>query len=275
MKLNKVTDRVYANWDGETGGNVGIIELSETSIAVDAQYPGSARKFREAIPKASVKPLSHLLLTHVHGDHVFGNMVFKDLEIVSHRRLWEKMESSLKNEWTPENLQKMLDTYKRDAPERWWLFEGLEIVLPTTTFTDRCEIEDVQFVHYGGHSDCSSIVYLPDEKVIYAGDLLFVGRFPWAGDPTADPDKWIKAFEGMLNMDIEKIIPGHGPLCDLDEVEKQLGWMKEVKWIMQGLIGDGATEEEAISYAYRELYPTDRPEWQKRSYARWFKVWSK
>jgi len=83
---------------------------------VDAQYPGSARKFREAIPKVSSKPLSHLLLTHIHGDHVFGNMVFKDLEIVSHRRLWEKMEESLRNEWTPENLQKMLDTYKRDAP---------------------------------------------------------------------------------------------------------------------------------------------------------------
>ena len=275
MKLNKVTDRVYANWDGETGGNVGIIELSETAIAVDAQYPGSARKFRDAIPKVSSKPLSHLLLTHIHGDHVFGNMMFKDLEIVSHRRLWEKMEESLKNEWAPENLQKMLDTYKRDAPERWWLFEDLEIVVPTTTFTEKCEVEDVQFINYGGHSDCSSVVYLPDEKVMFAGDLLFVGRFPWAGDPTADPDSWIAAFEAMMKMDIDKIIPGHGPLCDIDEVEKQLGWMKEIRWIMQGLIGDWATEEEAVSYAYREITPTDRPEWQKRSYARWYKVWSK
>ena len=50
--------------------------------------------------------------------------------------------------------------------------------------------------------------------------------------------------------------------------------MKEVRWIMQGLIADGASEEEAVSYAYRELYATDRPEWQKRSYARWYKVWA-
>ncbi len=193
MKLNKVTDRVYANWDGETGGNVGVIELSETSIAVDAQYPGSAKKFRAAIPKVTDKPLSHLLLTHVHGDHVFGNMVFKDLEIVSHRRLWEKMEASLKNEWTPENLQKMLDTYKRDAPERWWLFEGLEIVVPTTTFKDKCEIEDVEFIHFGGHSDCSSIVYLPDEKVLYAGDLLFVG-IDYFCCPTLSPTPLFQCF---------------------------------------------------------------------------------
>jgi len=136
MKLSKVSDRVYANWDGETGGNVGIVVLDDRVLVVDAQYPGSARRFREAITKVTDKPLSHLLLTHVHGDHVFGNMVFEDLEIVSHRRLWEKMEKSLKNEWAPGKFEKMPETYRRDAPERWWLFEGLRIVVPTTTFTE-------------------------------------------------------------------------------------------------------------------------------------------
>ncbi len=274
MKLHKVSSRVYANCEGETGGNVGIIELEDSNLVVDAQYPGSARKFRVAIPKVTKKPLSHLLLTHVHGDHVFGNMVFKDLEIVSHRRLWEKMETSLKNEWAPGNLEKMLETYRKDAPERWWLFEGLEIVLPTITFTEKWEIEGIEFTNHGGHSDCSSTVYVPDDKTLFAGDLLFVGRFPWAGDPTANPDKWIEAFQSVLKMDIETIVPGHGPLCDLEEVKRQLAWMKEVRWIMQGLIEDGASEEEAISYDYRGLYPTDRPEWQKRSYARWYNVWS-
>ncbi len=274
MKLHKVSSRVYANCDGETGGNVGIIKLEDSNLAVDAQYPGSARKFRVAIPKVTKKPLSHLLLTHVHGDHVFGNMVFKDLEIVSHRRLWEKMETSLKNEWAPGNLEKMLETYRKDAPERWCLFEGLEIVLPTITFTEKWEIEGIEFTNHGGHSDCSSTVYVPDDKTLFAGDLLFVGRFPWAGDPTANPDKWIEAFQSVLKMDIETIVPGHGPLCDLEEVKRQLAWMKEVRWIMQGLIEDGASEEEAISYDYRGLYPTDRPEWQKRSYARWYNVWS-
>jgi hypothetical protein len=51
--------------------------------------------------------------------------------------------------------------------------------------------------------------------------------------------------------------------------------MKEIKWIMQGLIEDRATEAEATSYPYRELYSTDRPEWQKRSYAQWYKVWKR
>jgi glyoxylase-like metal-dependent hydrolase (beta-lactamase superfamily II) len=273
MKLSKVSDRVYANWDGETGGNVGIIALDDTVLVVDAQYPGSAKRFREAIPRVTGKPLSHLLLTHVHGDHVFGNMVFKDLEIVSHRRLWEKMENSLGNEWAPGNLEKMLKTYKRDAPERWWLFEGLRIVLPTTTFTDRWEKDGVEFIHTGGHTDCSSIVYVPEDKTLFAGDLLFVERFPWAGDPTANPDTWIEAFQKILGMDVENIVPGHGPLCSRGEVERQLKWMKEVRWIMKGLIEEGASEEEVLNYKYPELYPTDRPEWQKRSWARWYQHW--
>jgi len=64
MKLSKVSDRVYANWDGETGGNVGIVVLDDRVLVVDAQYPGSARRFRESITKVTDKPLSHLLLTH-------------------------------------------------------------------------------------------------------------------------------------------------------------------------------------------------------------------
>jgi cyclase len=273
MRLSKVSERVYANWDGETGGNVGVVVLDDRVLVVDAQYPGSARRFREAIPRVTEKPLSHLLLTHVHGDHVFGNMVFEDLEIVSHRRLWEKMEDSLENEWAPGNLEKMLETYRRDAPERWWLFEGLRIVVPTTTFTDRWETDGVEFIHTGGHTDCSSVVYVPEDGTLFAGDLLFVGRFPWAGDSTADPDAWIGAFQRIIEMDVEKIVPGHGPLCDLGEVERQLRWMKEVRWIMRGLIEEGASEEEALDYRYPELYATDRPEWQKRSWARWYQHW--
>ena len=273
MKLNMVSRRVFANWDGETGGNVGIVKLDDETLVVDAQYPGSARRFREAIARVSDKPMSHLLLTHVHGDHVFGNMVFEDLEIVSHRRLWEKMESSLGNEWTPGNLEKMLETYRRDAPERWWLFEGLRIVLPTTTFTDRWERGGVEFIHTGGHTDCSSIVYVPEDRTLHAGDLLFVNRFPWAGDATADLDKWIEAFQRILEMDVEKIVPGHGPLCGRDEVERQLRWMKEVRWIMRGLIEDGASEEEATEYKYPELYPADRVDRLKRSWSRWYQHW--
>jgi glyoxylase-like metal-dependent hydrolase (beta-lactamase superfamily II) len=273
MKLHRVSDRIYANWDGETGGNVGIIELDDKVLVVDAQYPGSAKKFREAIREVSDKPLSHLILTHIHGDHVFGNQVFEDLMIVSHMNLKKKMEHGLENEWTPDRLDKMLENIKKDTPERWWLFEGLKIVPPSVGYEKKYTVEDIEIIYTGGHTDCSSIIYDPLTKTLFAGDLLFVGRFPWAGDPTANPDTWIDAFKTILEMDVEKIIPGHGPLCEKDEVKKQLNWFKTMRDEMKGLISDGATEDQVADHMYPILYPTDRPEWQKRSFRRWYQVW--
>lgn len=273
MKLHRVSDRIYANWDGETGGNVGIIELDDKVLVVDSQYPGSAKKFREAIEEVSNKPLSHLLLTHIHSDHVFGNQIFEDLEIVSHINLKKKMEYGLQNEWTPDRLRQMLENIKKDTPERWWLFEGLKIVTPSIGFEKKYKVDDIEIIHTGGHTDCSSIVHDTLTKTLFTGDLLFIQRFPWAGDPTAHPDTWIDAFKTILEMEVEKIVPGHGPLCNPKEVKKQLNWFKTMREEMKGLIADGATEDQVANHMYPVLYPTDRPEWQKRSFKHWYQVW--
>ncbi len=275
MRLDRVSERIYANWEGLTGGNVGIIVMEGSVAAVDAQYPVSAADFRKNIPTVTEKPVTNLLLTHVHGDHVFGNQAFEDCEIVSHYRLKERMEESLRNEWAPGNLEKMLEDVRRNRPERAYLFEGLRIVLPTTIFEEAWGVDGVEMIHTGGHTDCSSVVYVPEDRVLFAGDLIFAKTFPWAGDPTADPDAWTEAFERMLSMDVEAIVPGHGPLCDLEEVEAQLEWFEAVREEMRGLIEDGASEEEAISHkGYPEFYESqgDRRE---RSLSHWYRFWSK
>ena len=275
MRLDKVTDRIYTNCDGETGGNVGIVVMDDGVAAVDAQYPVSAYDFRESIPSVTGKPVTHLLLTHVHGDHVFGNQAFEDCVIVSHRRLKERMAESLKNEWAPGNLEGMLEDVKKNRPERAWLFEGLRIVLPSETFDERYTLDGMEMINLGGHTDCSSVVYVPDEKVLFAGDQIFAETFPWAGDPTADPDAWIEAFKKMLAMDVDVIVPGHGPLCGKGEIETQLAWFEAVRDEMKALIADGVSSEDAIHHdGYPDFYESqgDRRE---RSLRHWYAVWSK
>jgi len=275
LRLDKVSERVYANCDGVTGGNVGIVVLEDRVIAVDAQYPGSAKGFRASIPSVTDRPVTHLLLTHVHGDHVFGNQAFEDCEIVGHVRVKEKMEENLRTEWAPGNLEKMLENIKVTRPERAWLFEGLKIVLPTKTFKDRYGLDGIEVIHTGGHSDCSSIVYVPEDRTLFAGDLVFAKTFPWAGDPTASPDDWIEAFKRILGMDVDTIVPGHGPLCDKDEIRTQLAWFEAAKSTMARLIAEGASEEEVVNYdGYPEFYEStgDR---MARSLRTWYKVLSK
>lgn len=275
MKLEKVSNSVYANCEGITGGNVGIIVLDDSVVAVDAQYPGSARDFRASIPFVSEKPVSHLVLTHIHGDHIYGSQVFEDCEIVAHKRLLEKMKQGLKDEWTPEKLKKMLLEMKVNQPDRYWLFEGLKIVLPTITFDDNMNLNGLEIKKLGGHSDCSSVVYVPDDKILFSGDLIFAKRFPWAGDPTSHPEIWIKSFEYMLAMDVDTYVPGHGPLCGKDELEIQCKWFKEACSILKKLINEGASSEEAVNPGhYPEFYDSSGGR-MERSLSHWYNVLSK
>jgi glyoxylase-like metal-dependent hydrolase (beta-lactamase superfamily II) len=273
MKLEKISRRVYANTEGKSGGNVGIIVTDRRVIAVDSQYPMSGADFRKSILEITPKPVTHLLLTHVHGDHVFGNQHFEDTNIVSDYKLKEKMQENLKSTWSEEGIKKMLDDVKRNQPERIHLYQGIRIVLPKTTFKKSYKVGDTSIVNTGGHTDCSSYVYVPEDKVLFAGDNLFIGRFPWAGDPTVNPDHWIKALSKYIRMDVQKIVPGHGPLCDKSEVERQLKWFKTIRRRMKLMINKGIPDEDIVNAKYPELYPSDRPEWVENSFWRWLSHW--
>jgi len=275
MKLDRVSERVYANTTGETGGNVGIVVMEDNVVAVDAQYPVSGADFRRSISSVTQKPVTHLLLTHYHGDHVFGNQAFMDCEIVAHRLLMEKMEENLATVWAPDNLKKMLEDIRRDRPEREWLYEGLMIVLPTKTFDECFTLDGVEMIHMGGHTAGSSVVYIPDDRALFAGDLVFAETFPWAGAPSANPDDWIQAFRAILDMDVETIVSGHGPLCDKSEIKVQLEWFEAVRDEMKRLIGEGASIDEAVEYdGYPGFYESDRPERRDDSLRHWYRFWS-
>ena len=149
LKLDHISDYVYANLSGETGGNVGIIELKDRVIAVDAQYPVSGRDFRSSISSVTAKPVTHLSLTHYHGDHIFGAQAFADCEIVAHQWLKAKMEENLQSVWAPEYREQFFADIKANRPENLWLYDGLRIVLPTQIFNERLELDGVEMTHMG------------------------------------------------------------------------------------------------------------------------------
>lgn len=276
MKLDPISDRVYANLSGETGGNVGIIELEDHVLAVDAQYPVSGRDFRASISSVTAKPVTHLCLTHYHGDHVFGAQAFTDCEIVAQRWLKAKMEENLQSVWAPEHRDQFLADVQANRPENLWLYEGLRIVLPTQVFDERLQLNGVEMIHMGGHSADSSILYFSDDRVLFAGDLIFAQTFPWAGDPSADPDQWIHAFTRLLKMEIDTVIPGHGPLCDKTEIKVQQDWFEAVRDHMQMLIAQGVPIEDAVQDPdYPSFYASERPERRTDSLRHWYRFWSK
>jgi cyclase len=100
--------------------------------------------------------------------------------------------------------------------------------MPTDYFEDRRELEiggvKVEVIHLGGHTPCSSVVWLPEERVLFAGDLIFQGRYPFLA--TANIPKLVDALQWLPSLRAGVIVPGHGILCDYDEVEKQRDYIE-------------------------------------------------
>jgi glyoxylase-like metal-dependent hydrolase (beta-lactamase superfamily II) len=227
----------------------------------------------EKIEKKEGKKVEQLILTHYHGDHIFGNQVFKDCEIIACNNVNERMKESLENEWTEEKLEE----WKKSAEDPSAL-EGLEIVLPNKLFDDEFEITDndfsIQIERTGGHTEGSTYTYSPNLKTLVAGDNLFVNRYPWGGDKTADPDKWIETLKKYLALDVEYYVAGHGPIAGTDEVQEFLDYILEVKELMQKMIADNKSEESILKKSNKiKYYPPTREESKQMTLKRWYQVW--
>jgi cyclase len=199
---------------GELGdSNNGAIICDDCCVVVDtATYLDQTRKDLENLRKITERNIKFLINTHYHPDHTFGNMYFAD--IIAH----EKCYNTLK-ERTPLFMERI-----REEKER---FEGFSMKLPNIVFADELKLfttPEIELTHYGGHTDGSITVYIPEEKVLFSGDLLFAGYHPYMGD--ADIRTWIESLEQLLQLEITTIIPGHGKLCDKREIKVHIDYLQ-------------------------------------------------
>ncbi|UCG01355.1 MAG: MBL fold metallo-hydrolase [Candidatus Heimdallarchaeota archaeon] len=234
IELEFVTDyHCIVNTNNIRSGNIGAILLHNFACIIDTTtYLITAKKFREKIEKKFKLPIKFLIYTHYHGDHIFGASAFRDLAIISSKQ-------TLRNLTSVETL-KSIEEWKNNLIKEDSFAKGIEIVLPSICFLDKLLIKDegleIEINHCGGHTSGSTYVYFPKEKVIYTGDLIFEDIYPYAGDPTCNPDVWITQLEKIQNMDIEKIVPGHGPILEKRELNKHIIFFKSLRALVREAI---------------------------------------
>lgn len=212
----KVTDRVYCRIGEHGTSNNGWILGDEYCLVVDtAAFPDETREDITRIQETTDKAIKFLINTHFHPDHTFGNMYFSD--IIGHAFCYEK-------------LKEMIPLYMEDVkkePQNEKRLQQVQFRLPTLTFRGRITIHaepDTIVAHKGGHTLGSAVVYIPEEQVLFSGDLLFAGYHPYMGD--ADLPQWIAALQSLLTLEIKFIIPGHGELCDLKEIVRHITYLE-------------------------------------------------
>jgi len=214
-EMKKIAPGVYAYIQAVGGwciSNAGLIVGEDYAIVVDSLTSVPlTQNFIKEIEKVTDKPVRYLINTHDHGDHIWANHLFKDASIVSSIECREEI---AKQDEYPDmsNFQKLLPHID---------FKGVKNTIPDITFdSELCLYQknrEVHLIHKGvGHTTGDTIVYLPKEGVMFAGDILFIYGTPLC--LTGSILGWIKYLDMMLGMDAKIFVPGHGPVCGKEAV---------------------------------------------------------
>lgn len=198
----------YVQATGETGiSNSGLIVGGDGAVAVDAlMVPSMTRRLVAAIKKTTRKPIGQLINTHHHLDHTGGNRFFRGATIISS----EKCREALAPGFPPVPLlQRFMPAFAKEFPL-------MKMALPTVTFPDRMVIHDgareIHLWHPGtaAHTVGDATVFLPRERILFAGDIAFHYVTPLAFQ--GHVGHWIRAADRLLTFEADVIVPGHGPI---------------------------------------------------------------
>jgi glyoxylase-like metal-dependent hydrolase (beta-lactamase superfamily II) len=233
--------------ENEYGSNLACIALEDTLVFVDAGLltPFTA-EFRERMEERFNLEASTLIITHAHLDHIFGMDAFRDCEVVAAKAGRPRFEKFLSTEYDEEFIRnrervfpffrEAVETVTLRSPEHW--VEGEEVL---------CEGELVMKV-VGGHSNCSSSIHFPRERVLVTGDLLQVDRYPYFGEPDTDLGRWINALRSWEGMELDALLPGHGRPVGRSYLEGVGRFFEEMVEVVTELKAEGVAEEEVSSH---------------------------
>jgi len=235
----------------EIDSNTTFIITTEGVIVVDTRVtPKEARKVMAEIRKHTTLPILYTINTHYHGDHTFGNQVFRGSKtIIAHKNV----RRALKGSAGKDHLE-FFKTFNIPG------MDEVKVTLPNMVFEKNMELYvgeyHLQLVHLGrGHTDGDVVVHLAEMKAVIAGDLIFNGQFPYMGDGYVD--EWIDALQYMEDEDIELVIPGHGDVGGKPIIIAMKHYLLNLKSLVLKQIENGASlkkAKEALRPVLRKKY---------------------
>ncbi|UCE01819.1 MAG: MBL fold metallo-hydrolase [Candidatus Latescibacterota bacterium] len=269
------------------GSNGALVVNDRDALLVDSHMtPAAARALLADLPLVTDKPIRDLVNTHFHFDHVHGNQVFgSEVEILAHEYTHAKIASGGTQRGRgyeafiaaiPQRMQQVQEQIEQaSAEEKQQLTQRLERMrriweqeqetrptAPTLTLQEAVTLyrggREIRILHFGrGHTGGDVVVYLPEERVLVAGDLI-TGGLPYMGDGFLL--EWADTLEPLTQLEIDVILPGHG--AAFTQVER-LGflqmylrdlWRKLVELHAQGVSAQEAAASVDMS-AHRERIP--------------------
>lgn len=255
MELQKVAENVYFVQGVSALGspanrnfisNAGFVVTGDSVVVIDALgSPALAEELVQKIRTITPKPISHVLLTHYHADHIYGLQVFEALgaKIVAHAQAREYINS--------ETAHLRLEASRKDlAP---WVNEGTRMVPAQQWVSNdntQLTVGGVDFVlqHMGpSHTPEDTAIFLPQSGVLFIGDVVFRNRIPFVGQ--ADSRHWISALDELLKLPVKVMVPGHGPASEQPRQDMQL--TRDYLHFLREAMGQAAANLDPFEEAYQ------------------------
>lgn len=224
--------------------NAGFIVTGQGVVVIDALgSPALAQQLVEAIRKVTPQPITHVIVTHYHADHVYGLQVFRALgaRILAHNAARSYLNS--------DNARLRLQASRQELSP--WIDANTELVEADEWLEAERELDlgglRLQIKHVGpSHTPEDLVVYLPQQRLLFAGDLVFRARIPFVGQ--ADSRRWIAALDGLLALDTRLIVPGHGPVSESAREDMQL--TRDYLGYLRSAMGQAAKNMDPFEEAY-------------------------
>ena len=239
MELREVATDVYACLTPDRGlgwSNSGFVNRGG-GLVVDTFWDlQHTRALIETYRRVTADPARRLVNTHHNGDHCWGNQLFRDAEIIGHRRCAE----AFGKDSSPVGLQMLRSATESADPAIAafatalveWDFSGIELTPPTTLLDDRLDLDldglRVELRYVGpAHTVGDVIVHLPAQRVVFAGDVLFRLCTPigWEGTYA----QWMVALDEIVALAPDVVVPGHGPLCGVEGPREMRAYLVYVR----------------------------------------------
>jgi glyoxylase-like metal-dependent hydrolase (beta-lactamase superfamily II) len=229
--VHQLKPNVY--WVEGGGGNSGVIIGDKSVIVVDAKTSAAGGKeLLDDIAKITPKPVSTVILTHSDGDHVNGLAAFPaGVKVIAHENNKREQEAALA-------------AGGRGAPPADHLPSQLVTKTKETLAIDGVNLE---LYHWApAHTSGDLVVYLPADKIVFTGDIIAM-QLP---DPLIHLEKngssagWITTAKGIVALDSDQFVPGHGDLQPKAAIQKRLVAAEEKRAAIEKLVAQGKTLDE-------------------------------
>jgi glyoxylase-like metal-dependent hydrolase (beta-lactamase superfamily II) len=208
--------------------NAGFVVTADGVVVFDALgTPALGRAMIVAIGGVTRAPIRRVIVSHYHADHIYGLQALHaaGAEIWAHRKAEIYLASELAMSRLAQRraeLYPWVDEQTQLVPPDVWVDGDTDFRLGGLTF---------RLIYSGGaHSPEDILMFVVDDRVLFAGDLLFAGRVPFVG--TADSRGWLSAMSKMIAVNALVVIPGHGPASmdvarDLATTRDYLAYLRE------------------------------------------------